>query len=259
MASTSVYVAGCRAKLERALHHHLDLEQECAAWLSTRPYEITHEYRADAREYVIRCKKAPDPPLVIGTVIGDILANLRSCLDNLAYALAVENTGDPPSGADQLEFPVFRLAADYEKWGTRKVRWLAADAQIAIRQLQPLEDGAAPPSPIARTLGMLHELDRINKHRRLHLVGVIPTEIEICVPDGVRGKSIRIGPLEAGAPIISFATDGRRDVRIDAELSLQIGLNEPGVAGVLDPIVPLLYHLGTAVKRVVDDLSPRRL
>lgn len=144
MASTSVYVAGCRAKLERALHHHLDLEQECAAWLSTRPYEITHEYRADAGEYVIRCKKAPDPPLVIGTVIGDILANLRSCLDNLAYALAVENTGDPPSGADKLEFPIFRSAADYEKWGTRKVRWLAADAQIAIRQLQPLEDGAAP-------------------------------------------------------------------------------------------------------------------
>jgi hypothetical protein len=63
-------------KQDRALQHLENLEAEGQLWREGNPYRITHE---------------PDPQTnkkPIRLIIGDSVHNLRSALDNLAYALS---------------------------------------------------------------------------------------------------------------------------------------------------------------------------
>ena len=126
------------------------------------------------------------PNDTLGVLIGDFLHNLRSCLDNLAYSLAASYTSPLPDDlADSSEFPIFgdenragntsvgsamfhhvtRSGDPVPGSGLHKIRGWHPDAQTTVEGLQPYYRGTAYREDL---LWLLHDLDRIDKHRLLH-------------------------------------------------------------------------------------------
>jgi hypothetical protein len=92
---------------------------------------------------------------------GDIVHNLRSALDHLAYQLVVVGSEKEPSR--RVEFPIAKDFATYEAEKTKKVQGMRPIAIKAIDNVKPYKGGNEP-------LWRIHELDNIDKHRTLFSV-----------------------------------------------------------------------------------------
>jgi hypothetical protein len=121
-------------------------------------------------------KETPDS---FGLLLGDCLHNLRSTLDTLAYALMLAGPkGVTEKMKSSSEFPVFGDEDPAGKTGegarmfsdaSRKyVNWKPG-AQTCAERLQPYKRG---PDFRDDPLWILHDLERINKHRYLFLRGI---------------------------------------------------------------------------------------
>jgi hypothetical protein len=163
---------GIAWKIRRAQTHFEGLYAEVDAFLNTDPppYRIVADDDPNSRDRVYRMEIVNPPPAIEwGVVVGDVIHNLRSGLDHLAYALCLASapTEEPPSGT---EFPIFvsedRFNSRDRGGGLYKIRGIAQDAQEAIRELQPYLHGEAAKS---QSLWLLQEMSNIDKHRYLHL------------------------------------------------------------------------------------------
>jgi hypothetical protein len=152
-----------RVKVERAKKHLAELETEI---------------NANTGETLrIFCMK-PDPktgnlapyhgPMPISNfnllaVAGDVVQNLRTALDHLAYHLAqVGNPTVEPSR--DVSFPISRDAETHESRKAGKVKGMREDAKKAIDALKPYKGGND-------ALWLLHDLNNTDKHRFLLTVG----------------------------------------------------------------------------------------
>ena len=109
---------------------------------------------------------ARDPVIspAIPLLAGDLMQNLRTALDYLAYALVIANGGKPYSGT---YFPISKNAPGSEGYDDAfagKVRGMSKDAIRLIESLKPYKGGDPYLWPI-------HELNRREKHRLLFTVG----------------------------------------------------------------------------------------
>jgi hypothetical protein len=140
----------------------------------------------------------------IGVVIGDVVHNLRSALDHLAWQLAILAGNDPPPGG--TEFAVFRDSDLFESQGRNKIRGLADEDQAVVEENQPFN--VRPDDPTIDPLWVLHELANIDKHR------VCPVTLS-AVQWALHGESVftdceligekhELGPFEDGAVIVRF-------------------------------------------------------
>ncbi len=168
-------------KLTGAKRHSETLDKRIRADLygeSDKLYRLIPEFNHDETECSLRVKKVADPPFAEwDAILGDVIHNLRSALDRLAYQLAILNapSEDPPPGT---EFPIF---LDQEKFrakgkgsGAYKVRGIAPHVRDRIESLQPYD---APERP----LWVLQQLSNGDKHR----LGAVPvTEVGIPIMEG---------------------------------------------------------------------------
>ena len=145
------------AKLDRAKHHLNDLEQLHKAYIYSRPIEVKE---AEGNFYVESIK---EPGADFANTIGDILQNLVSALDHLAYQLVCvgENSEGP------FLYVYFPFSQSEELYQKRKVKVLKGARQVAIDamdQIKPYKGGN-------EILWRLHQLNNIDKHRLLITVG----------------------------------------------------------------------------------------
>src|ERR1035441_6054941 len=75
-------------KLERAKRHYAELETALAIFFATTPYKISTR-RNDERKLVYYLSEVTDVPVELSLITGDVIQNLRSALDHLAYDLWV--------------------------------------------------------------------------------------------------------------------------------------------------------------------------
>jgi len=115
-----------------------------------------------------------------GTIIGDVVHNLRSGLDSAVFALAVHHHLSPrPPNERALAFPI---ADSIEAWRKVKerIKGIGTEAAGAIRQNQPFETH----NP---TLAILNRLSNLDKHTAIHLAHAAVQGAEIPLI-GSRGK-----------------------------------------------------------------------
>jgi hypothetical protein len=111
----------------------------------------------------------PPPALDWAIVTGEILYNLVSALDHLAWELCLAHAPGrrPPP---RTEFPIFWNEERFDNFqrggGRDKIRGMSWEAQSAIRDLQPHQRGNAAKS---QSLWILKEMSNIDKHRHLRL------------------------------------------------------------------------------------------
>ena len=162
-----------KVKLDRAWEHLEDLRGKAARWFGGDHHRLRIEPDPDDNDFVFVMLSADRPPPdLFSVVIGDCLHGFRSALDALAYELASAHTKPLTDEiAEQSEFPIFgnsdgKGAQRFANGGRRKIRGIHPDAQAIIETLQPYHKGDWGTFP----LWVLHDLDRIKKHRLLHSV-----------------------------------------------------------------------------------------
>lgn len=247
-------LSGVRAKLQRAHKHFSEFDEIRQRWVNTDPGEIVHEKDLDAREYLVICKRAPVPPSEMGVVIGEMVHNLRSCLDNLIYVLAIQETKqDPPPHWQRLEFPIFSKEADFKRQWQERLSIFSEDARTLIKELQPFKEHSHNLS--SHGLWVLHELDIIDKHRRLSVVGQQPRQINLDADSPITVTYIHRGPLVDDAVLIRYVTDGSQDVHVHTEFALDVAFYEPDVFPNYPLVIPLLGFLQELTEDIVDEFE----
>ena len=118
-----------------------------------------------------------EPPLSLGATIGDVLHNLRSALDSIAWE-ACQRAGVPQAREKDVYFPIGTDPAGWASLAGRQLPSVAPEHLEVFRGLQPWfwdeearSHGVDVPSTAERhALAKLHRLARVDRHRVPHPV-----------------------------------------------------------------------------------------
>lgn len=154
-------LSGVFAKLDRAEEHLSELQDATEGFLDDQPCRAFVEPDSEAGLHRLKVEVRDWPPVAEwGVRIGDVVHNLRSALDHLAWVAG----GDPPPNEDASGFPIFK---DERKFHKKRVSMIGgADQRIQgiIEGVQPYQRGQR----FARDpLWHLYRLSNTDKHRLL--------------------------------------------------------------------------------------------
>jgi hypothetical protein len=150
-----------RVKVKRAEKHLHDLAADLLAARNVRTTVVGPKLDAHTGQATRGFVILPRLPFDAIATAGDIVHNLRSALDHLAYQLVIVGSGKEPSR--RVEFPIAKDFATYAAEKVRKVEGMRPLAIQAIDNVKPYKGGNEP-------LWRIHELDNIDKHRTLFSV-----------------------------------------------------------------------------------------
>jgi hypothetical protein len=162
-----VELLGPQAKLDWALQKLEALDRECKLWAESQPLFIADEFDDEAGCHVLRLRSRHDRDLVLrmGLMVGDVVHNARSSLDQAAWLLACRSNSVEklwePSTAWKISFPV---TWDEERFKNHRVLpFFDEDAIAVLEGLQPYKGGN-----VEDCIGHLDRLWNIDKHRVIH-------------------------------------------------------------------------------------------
>lgn len=184
-------------KLHQAEVHLECLEQDVKRRIEMVPYSFPLDLDFPAGEGVCYLKVNVPIPETWAPMIGDILFNLRSALDHLAFSLAMKGGNGNLTDRQIREscFPAWTVKpSGHDR--RRTIGAIAPRAQVAISRLQPYREG----TPQDHFLHVLTYLNNIDKHRTLH---VASTSIGAMLISGGGVEVFDIEPAET-----AFINDG---------------------------------------------------
>ncbi len=232
---------GINLKLSRAQEHLDALDAEVRGYIESRPYREVREYDPEthSRAVGLRIVESPRPEWSVRA--GDCLYNLRSALDHIAWQLVLANNAQPTR---KTEFPIFEHSHVYKNRVAGKTAGIHPMAVAVIEALQPYHRRK---QALTHPLQVLHDLNRIDKHQTLLLVGA-------WLPDAAEFHVNLPGHTNAQVFFFELTTRPPQDqVDMYAQSVLQVALEEPThLRG--RPIVGLLRE---AVEFIRHDLLPR--
>lgn len=220
---------GCYAKLRRAKEHLELFEEEAGRVLEHVPdttvFEVT--YDPDVPRFLLGVAEEPAMSMRLSTIAGDLVHNLRSCLDHLAYQLLVL-AGDE---WDDSRWPIvtdlgeidsnrrFRGLRDRLLSAGRDDFWTKVlSHQMHDYEQTPPRDGVHPLTQRYRDLPlfMLRELSNADRHRLLlepyfNVAQYLRIEAR-CIRDCENPRLIEAWPLfytlkKDAPPIAQFTAD----------------------------------------------------
>jgi hypothetical protein len=163
-------LAGINEKLKRSHENIGNLQEEISAFFTGCKYptipNIDEEGHLDAVEFH---SKLPIPPR-LSVLTGEIVHHLRSCFDHIVWALSRPTYRASVNGK-YIEFPVLDVRptkeAKFSRY-ERKINGISSTRSLRlIEDLQPY-NGLYPRTA---ALWIIHNMDRIDKHRELIIVG----------------------------------------------------------------------------------------
>ena len=148
-----------RAKIDRAKQHLQDFNLGLQAFYKTNPYEVSSKEDANTGQriyYLVKADPVPDP---LTAIAADILFNLRTPLDHIAYQAVLESrSGTKPDWL--VYYPICATAKDYPSVRT-KVKGIRKELLDAIDATEPYEGGKG------HALWQLNALHKPDKHELL--------------------------------------------------------------------------------------------
>jgi hypothetical protein len=189
---------GFDLRLDGARQHLKALDLQVSKW-KRKAYRRLTKDSANAGEKEVWVEIREQPPQEFSLLISDFLHNMRACLDNLMFDLAIAgNRGMPlaPDIAKDIGFPIYG-ATPLPRFNRKRTFGPAIlNATTIIERLQPHargDDYASDP------LFHLHELNRFDKHRHLHAVAFAYLSLGL----GVTTSTSFISKLSALRPKVS--------------------------------------------------------
>lgn len=246
-------------KIKWAYKHIHELESEILAFKGTNPYVFSPEANPQSGLIEYRVVEAPDVPVEIPLLCGEIIQSLRSALDYLIVQL-LDVEGKKPNA--RTGFPMYDSLDKFKADLFGKIKLVHRQSSIdQIAATKPYKGGND-------TLWKLHWLNIRDKHHLLIVVGMafstvdafghfkrmglMPAEVDT---RGLRwrpaGKS-RICPLKVG-DVLFRSPSTKVDEQI--KLTCEIALNEPGVCE-CEPLLETLHGMAQLVDSTVTDFIP---
>ena len=207
-------------KLERAAAQVRSLEEAVTSWVIANPLVATCELREGRLGFRVTQQEflQPAPLDHWGLLAGECVHNMRSALDNLAFALARLNR-DPPDRPRGVAFPIYTEKALFEKNGRKNIDQLTQPASELIEKVQPFQRDGSPAfgTPDRDALVLLQWLSNNDKHQVPSVVLIAPTETshsfnaafqseEDAAANVPPDATFWAGPLSAGAVLLEYRT-----------------------------------------------------
>ena len=241
------------AKLARADEHLHSLDCEARAFGSREPYSVTTERKDGA--YLARLTIREWPPLRLGVVLGDVLYNWRSALDNMIHSLVRANNQAPTL---RNSFPVLHSQRRYDAVGVKRISGISAAHAAIIESLQPYPDRT---DATIAALALVNAHCNADKHAAIH-----PTFGAFTKPEDA-AHSIRrepvttefrfefdpVGfnkPLQDGMTIARITPIGeppQTKPRLSIHLPVEIAFGDRGLA--LKALPAIRWHIHAIVSR----------
>jgi hypothetical protein len=257
-----------RAKTDRAKKHITDLVAELRAFRDVKPLAIGTKRNPQTRQLIYYVTSIQETPPSIPGILGDILQNLRSALDHLAYQLVLVGTGSAATDA-HVYFPIADDIARYENAKrSGQLKGMRPAAVSAIDAVRPYKGGND-------TLWRLHRLNNIDKHRVVILaigagfegfdVGAhLQRQLERSQPDfasKVRGAfppmflkpADRQFPLKGGDELFIDGPDAEPNPAMQFRFDVAFG--EPGIVEG-EPLLRTVQEMAREVDEIVARFGP---
>jgi hypothetical protein len=231
---------GCRLRIERAEAQFVALTK---LWGDISPkdlYTVRGYVNWDGTGSINFDRTNPIPP-IFALQTGEVLYQLRAALDGAVYQAAVFKTSDPPPNESDLEFPICSKIGTYRKNCSRMLGPLADEQRRIIESVQPYRAVKLPPDEmvlsVPRTMAILHDWARKDRHRRLHFMGAWATTADpevFCPDNSVRVTSMKLNPsgfLEDKNVLATFRWSGKppskeSKVEVNPNILINIAINE---------------------------------
>ena len=222
--------AGARERIRRARAHRATIAKAWNRFIENDPFQTSVRVSPDGTG---RVALGPTPlPEGLALDIGELLYQLRSALNSVVYDAAILETGkDPPPGAHLLEFPICENKGQFDA-AARKLGPLAPERRALVELLQPYNqpDHLEPhelPYNFNRGLAILNEWSRIDRHRRLHVVGAWASGAspKVLLPEAAQVKAWRI-------PEAPFFLEARQETEV---AEFEIDGWHPGMQAASEP------------------------
>jgi hypothetical protein len=91
----------------------------------------------ESSEYVFKIDEAPEIPPHFGLVTGDVLHNLRSALDHLAWQLVAHGAEPHPRNLRQIQFPIYDSVEAYRDNLDKRLPGVGVVQRTFIESRQP--------------------------------------------------------------------------------------------------------------------------
>jgi hypothetical protein len=189
---------------------------------------------------------------------GEMLYQLRAALDSCVYDAAVLHfKQDPPPDQEKWEFVFGANATKFEKALRRMEKIIPQNIRDLIEAVQPYK-GAVCTLPdggyfdLGAVLEMLNNWARIDRHRRLHLVGTAITDgtITVAVPEGMTVEDAQFTTeqhvLEHEHEILSFRIGNfipGTKVNVEPRFTFEITVDETPRVRLQDAASGMLFAL----------------
>jgi hypothetical protein len=251
---------GCRAKLDRAGEHLETLDAETVAFIERKPYRVVRKYYAKTCHITWRFAEDEAPPLTRwGVLIGDVVHEVSSALDHIAWQFALKTR---PKPSRSTAFPVCVHPGDWENKSTRgMLQHIGEDERTFIKRKQPYP-ALHGKTPEEHVFAMLKLLSRIDKHQVIPAAAVAPldTDIEfINMRDiaAMRDFTVYDKPMKQGAKLARLFVEPsgpNPDVDMNLNLSLYITFAGPEYGHMEGShVFTLLHALIRAMSLTIDE------
>lgn len=254
-------------KLARAQSQAQALIREVSGWANRKPIQAEIRPREGRLGFqIVQTGFSVQPELEQwGLAFGEYAHNLRSALDNLAYALA-RAVCDPPPNPRKIQYPIFLDRAQFQTKGRSCIDQLPPAAIAVIEGLQPFQRDLPnnPTPPVQDPLWLLQHLNNSDKHRVPSLVVVEPSGWEFnmameyeteegAAADGEPELVLPTDPLSPGAVLMEMRT-GHPIKAVHGQTTATAVVAYEGISGPA-PLVETLVGLHQYVSIVVAELQ----
>lgn len=251
---------GVRVKMRRAKDHLTELRSRLGPIASDVTRSIVGAPAEDDPSTLIyRVTRVPDIDPMIAAITGDIVHNLRSALDHLAWQLVVLDNGQPTR---DTMFPLHESSVNQH--GNPRVLTIQpgiTDPQImaAVEAMQPYAEAKYGHDPRTDALGIIGRLDNVDKHRLLLTVvhaldRDMPAYWGLNEGDPSPRYDFNLNSLSADDRVATFYFDGATPpAHFEPNLKLAVTIAEPdAVWGQGLDIVEVLDGLRRTVAREIN-------
>jgi hypothetical protein len=149
----------------RAIQHAGYLRRHCDAYAEANPLQLRPQFDSATQAHLVYLE-GRKPPLYLGLLLGEVIHDLRSALDHVAWRLAIQETGfevvSDPRVAPSIQFPICRTRAVFDKH--RSIRYFSKEAVTIIEQFQPYHNVG---SHLVNPLAFVQHLSNADKHQAL--------------------------------------------------------------------------------------------
>lgn len=242
---------GPKSKIERAYSHISDLDQRIKGFFQSEPYEIATQLDPDGTQEWFVVRKTKELPKIIPVIVGEVIYDLRSALDQLTCCLAKKAGRD----CTDVYFPFAGSKQKFELKDTQgKIQKLHPDAVLMIQQLHPYKGGND-------FLWSLNRLNNLDKHQSLIGAGTMGVQFNADLTmkpreglNTIQALKTTSDPFKEEIKILSFPAGCKPEGKVN--IAFDVAFRDVEIVE-RQSVLATLYQYANLVEKIISIFDDR--